>query len=312
MSWQSFLLNGMLRLVLKSQGNKPINLARIRANTAKPPRRALRIPDGISVTEVEGDNGLRYDLIDQAAPRAKAPDTVILYLHGGGYFFGSPRTHRQAIIGVSRACGAPAYGLFYRLAPEHPFPAAVEDAAHAYRWVQARHPGAKIILAGDSAGGGLSIVTALGARAAGLPMPLGLICYSPWTDLAVTGASVDANAKSCAMFTPGGVRRGAVLYLSTTDPREPRASPLYADLTGLPPILLFASRQEILLDDTLRFAEKAKKQGVDVTLILRDRMPHVWPIFVHLLPEAREAMRDVAAFARKIGVASALAPPAKA
>lgn len=312
MSWQSFLLNGVLRLALKSQGDKPIDLNRVRANTAKPPRRALRIPDGIGVTEVAGDNGLRYDLIDQATPRAAPPQTVILYLHGGGYFFGSPRTHRQAIIGVSRACGAPAYGLFYRLAPEHPFPAAVDDAAHAYRWVRARHPEARIILAGDSAGGGLCIVTALGARDAGLPMPAGLVCYSPWTDLAVTGGSVSANAKSCAMFTPTGVRRGAGLYLGGTDPREPKASPLYADLAGLPPLLLFASRHEILLDDTLRFADKAKAHGVDVELILRDRMPHVWPIFVHLLPEAREAMRDVAAFARKIGVETALAPPAKA
>jgi monoterpene epsilon-lactone hydrolase len=312
MSWQSFLLNGALRLALKSQGNKPIDLNRVRANTAKPPRRALRIPEGISISEVAGDHGLRYDLIDQATPRTKAPETVILYLHGGGYFFGSPRTHRQAIIGVSRACGAPAYGLFYRLAPEHPFPAAVEDAAKAYDWVRARHPGARILLAGDSAGGGLSIVTALGARDAGLPMPVGLICYSPWTDLAVTGGSVDTNAKSCAMFTPNGVKRGAGLYLGGTDPREPKASPLYADLTGLPPLLLFASRHEILLDDTLRFADKAKRQGVDVELILRDRMPHVWPIFVHLLPEAREAMRDVARFARKVGVTTAAAPPVKA
>ena len=209
MSWQSFLLNGVLRLALKSQGDKPINLDRVRAGTLKPPRRALRIPEGISVTEVHTENGLRFDLIDQSAPRDKPPGTVVLYLHGGGYFFGSPRTHRQAIIGVARACAAPAYGLFYRLAPEHPFPAAFEDATKAYRWVLEKHPGARILLAGDSAGGGLSIVTALAARDAGLPAPAGLICYSPWTDLAVTGGSVLTNAKSCAMFTPTGVRRGA-------------------------------------------------------------------------------------------------------
>lgn len=301
MSWQSFLLNGVLRVALKSQGNKPIDLNRVRANTLKPPKRALRIPDGIAVTEIKTESGLRFDLVDQAQPRTEPPKTVILYLHGGGYFFGSPRTHRQAIIGVSRACAAPAYGLFYRLAPEHPFPGAVEDAAKAYRWLCDRHPGARIIIAGDSAGGGLSIVTALGAREAGLSVPAGLICYSPWTDLAVTGGSVSANAKSCAMFTPSGVQRGAGLYLGGTDPREPKASPLYADLEGLPPMLLFASRQEILLDDTLRFAEKARRAGVDVELVLRDRMPHVWPIFVHLLPEAREAMRNVEAFARRIG-----------
>jgi acetyl esterase/lipase len=139
-------------------------------------------------------------------------------------------------------------------------------------------------------------------------MPAGLICYSPWTDLAITGGSVDVNAKACSMFTPGGVRRGAGLYLASTDPREPKASPLYADLKGLPPLLLFASKQELLLDDTLRLAEKARAAGVDVQVILRERMPHVWPIFVHLLPEAREAMRDVAAFARRIGVLPAAHP----
>lgn len=308
MSWQSFLLNGVLRVALKSHGDKPINLDRVRANTRKPPRRALRIPDGIAITEVDAGNGLRFDLVDQAEPRPTPPSTVVLYLHGGGYFFGSPRTHRQAIIGVARACAAPAYGLFYRLAPEHPFPAAVEDAAKAYRWVLEKHPQARIVLAGDSAGGGLCLVTALAARDAGQRLPSGIICYSPWTDLAVTGSSVATNAKACAMFTPGGVRRGAALYLGGADPRQPHASPLYADLRGLPPLLLFASRQEILLDDTLRLADKARAAGVSVEVILRDRMPHVWPIFVHLLPEAREAMRDVAAFATRIGVRPVASP----
>ncbi len=302
MSWQSWVLSSIFRVVLKSHGDKPINLDRVRSQMRKPPRRALRIPDGIKVTELRTEGGLHFDVIDQVAERPQPPKAVILYLHGGGYFFGSPRTHRQAIIGVSRACDAPAYGLFYRLAPENPFPAAVEDAAKAYRWLCDTHPGARIVLAGDSAGGGLALVTALEARRSGLPAPAGVICYSPWTDLAVTGASVQANARSCAMFTPGGVRRGAGLYLGHTDAREPMASPLYADLSGLPPLLLFASRHEILLDDTLRLAEKARRAGVSVDLVLRDRMPHVWPIFVHLLPEAREAMKDVAAFARRIGV----------
>lgn len=302
MSWQSWVLNQIFRVVLKSHGDKPIDLARVRTQTRNPPKRALRIPDDIKVAELHTDSGLHFDVIDQAAERALPPKAVILYLHGGGYFFGSPRTHRQAIIGVSRACDAPAYGLFYRLAPENPFPAAVEDAAKAYRWLCSTYPGAPIVLVGDSAGGGLALVTALGARDTGLPTPAGIVCYSPWTDLAVTGGSVQANVRSCAMFTPGGVKRGATLYLGGADAHEPKASPLYANLAGLPPLLLFVSQHEILRDDTLRLAEKARQAGVSVDLIVRDRMPHVWPIFVHLLPEAREAMKDVAAFARRIGV----------
>lgn len=300
MSWQSWLLSGIFRVVLKSHGDRPVNLHRARSQMRNPPRRALRIPEGVTVEEVRTDDGLRFDRVQEAERPLRSARTVVLYLHGGGYFFGSPRTHRQAIIGVAKACAAPAYGLFYRLAPEHPFPAAVEDAARAYRWLQQAHPGCNILLAGDSAGGGLALVTALGARDAGLAMPAGLVLYSPWTDLAVTGASVQRNARSCAMFTPGGIKRGAALYLAATDPREPRASPLYADLAGLPPLLLFASPHETLLDDTLRLAEKARGAGVDVEVVLRDRMPHVWPIFVHLLPEAREAMKHVEDFARRV------------
>ena len=288
-SWQAWCLNGAFRFFMKRHGDKPVDLKRARASMVNPPKRALHVPDGFRVTELRED-GLHFDVIDKTEPRTSAPATVVLYLHGGGYFFGSPRTHRQIIIAMARTFAAPAYGLYYRLAPEHPFPAAVEDAARAYRWLIGKHPGAHIVLAGDSAGGGLAIVTAIGARDAGLPPPAGIIGFSPWTDLAVTGASVESNARSCAMFTPGGVRTGAGLYLGTADPRDPRASPLYADLKGLPPMLLFASRHEILLDDTLRLAERARAAGVPVEIVLRDRLPHVWPIFVRILPEGREAI----------------------
>jgi acetyl esterase/lipase len=193
------------------------------------------------------------------------------------------------------------YGLDYRLAPEHPFPAAVEDAAKAFKWLRSRHPNAGIVLAGDSAGAGLAIATAIGARDAGLKAAKAIVAFSPYADLAVTGASVEANARSCAMFTPRGVREAASLYLAGADARDPRASPLYGDLNGLPPMLLFASRHEILRDDTLRLAERARAAGVKVELIVRDRLPHVWPVFVTLLPEARDAFVTVTAFAREVG-----------
>jgi acetyl esterase/lipase len=248
---------------------------------------------------------LEFDVADLSPTASHRSPVIVLYLHGGGYLFGSPKTHRQVLIAMAKAFQAPAYGLDYRLAPEHPFPAAVEDAAKAYQWLLTRHPEADIVLAGDSAGAGLAIATAVGVRDAGFALPKAIVAFSPYSDLAVTGESVEANAKSCAMFTPRGIREAAAIYLAGADARDPRASPLYADLAGLPPMLLFASRHEILRDDTLRLAERASAAGVKVELIVRDRLPHVWPVFVTLLPEARDAFATVTAFARKIGARNA-------
>jgi epsilon-lactone hydrolase len=300
LSWQAMLLNGFLRFSMKRHGKKGLDLKRLRAMTQNTPARTLAVPAGYEVRSVQSEQGLDFDVVDLASP-AKPAATVVLYLHGGGYLFGSPKTHRQVIIAMAKAFQAPAYALDYRLAPEHPFPAAVEDAAQAYRWLLARHPGASIVLAGDSAGGGLAIATALGVRDSGLPLPKAIVAFSPYTDLAVTGASVEANARSCAMFTPRSIHEAAALYLAGCDSRDPRASPLYADFTGLPPLLLFASRHEILRDDTLRLAERAAAAGVKVELVVRDRLPHVWPVFIGILPEAGEAFETVTAFARQLG-----------
>jgi epsilon-lactone hydrolase len=272
--------------------------------TRNPPRSALAVPAGYTVESI-GDQGLEFDVAKPSTALAGSPPLIVLYLHGGGYLFGSPKTHRQVLIAMAKAFQAPAYGLDYRLAPEHPFPAAVEDAAKAYQWLLARHPEASIVLAGDSAGAGLAIATAVGVRDSGWKLPKAIVGFSPYSDLAVTGPSVEANARSCAMFTPRSIREAAAMYLAGADARDPRASPLYADLTGLPPMLLFASRHEILRDDTLRLAERAAKAGVEVKLIVRDRLPHVWPVFVTLLPEARDAFATVAAFAREIGARNA-------
>jgi monoterpene epsilon-lactone hydrolase len=299
------LLNGFFRLTMKRRGRKPIDVEWLRGMTKNTPARALAVPQGYKVESVRSDQGLDFDVADQSAPRKTSAATIVLYLHGGGYVFGSPKTHRQVLIAMAKAFDAPVYGLDYRLAPEHPFPAAVEDAASAYRWLLERHRQASIVLAGDSAGAGLAIATAIGVRDSGLQQVLAIVAFSPYSDLAVTGASVEANAKSCAMFTPRGIREAAAMYLAGADARDPRASPLYADFKGLPPMLLFASRHEILRDDTLRLAARASAAGVKVELVLRDRLPHVWPVFVNLLPEAREAFATVAAFARQVGARSA-------
>jgi acetyl esterase/lipase len=305
LSWQAMLLNGFFRFTMKRHGKKPINIERLRAMGKNPPRSALVVPLGYRVDDVATEQGLRFDVADVSASDKAAADIIVLYLHGGGYLFGSPKTHRQVLIAMAKAFQAPCYGLDYRLAPEHPFPAALDDASAAYRWLVARHPQAQIVLAGDSAGAGLAIATAVAARDAGLEPPKAIVGFSPYSDLAVTGESVETNAKSCAMFTPRGIREAAAIYLDGADARDPRASPLYADLAGLPPMLLFASRHEILRDDTLRLADRAAAAGVKVELIVRDRLPHVWPVFVTLLPEARDAFATVAAFAREIGARKA-------
>jgi len=303
LSWQARLLNGFFRLTMKRRGRKPINIQWLRGMAVND--RALAVPPGFKVESLHSDQGLDFDVADQSTPRADSPSTIVLYLHGGGYIFGSPKTHRQVLIAMAKAFEAPVYGLDYRLAPEHPFPAAVEDAANAYRWLLERHNPPSIVLAGDSAGAGLAIATAIGVRDSGLPPAKAIVAFSPYSDLAVTGASVEANARSCAMFTPRGVREAAALYLAGADARDPRASPLYGDFQGLPPMLLFASQHEILRDDTLRLAERASAAGVKVELVVRDRLPHVWPVFVNLLPEAREAFATVTAFAHQIGARSA-------
>jgi monoterpene epsilon-lactone hydrolase len=305
LSWQAMLLNGFFRLTMKRHGKRPINLERLRAMSKNPPRSALAVPAGYTIESLRNEQGLEFDVADLSRAVLHQPAVVVLYLHGGGYLFGSPKTHRQVLIAMAKAFQAPAYGLDYRLAPEHPFPAAVEDAARAYQWLLTRHPDADIVLAGDSAGAGLAIATAVGVRDAGFKLPKAIVAFSPYSDLAVTGASIEANAKSCAMFTPRGIREAAAMYLAGADARDPRASPLYADLAGLPPMLLFASRHEILRDDTLRLAERASAAGVKVQLVVRDRLPHVWPVFVTLLPEARDAFATVTAFARQIGAQSA-------
>jgi epsilon-lactone hydrolase len=300
-SWQARVLNGFFRFTMKRHGKKPLDLNRLRATTRNTPPRALVVPPGYKIENIHTDQGLNFEVADVSEPRAHPGSTAVLYLHGGGYLFGSPRTHRQAMLAMAKAFAAPVYGLDYRLAPEHPFPAAVDDAAAAYRWLLAQHPERSIVLAGDSAGGGLAIATALGIRDSGITPPRAIVAFSPYTDLAVTGLSVAANARSCAMFTPRGVHEAAALYLAGANARDPRASPLYADFSGLPPLLLFVSRHEILRDDTLRLAERASAAGVEVELVVRDRLPHVWPVFVGLLPEAREAFEIVATFARRVG-----------
>lgn len=232
------------------------------------------------------------------APGA-ARDRVVLYLHGGGYVIGSIRTHRQLVAGISRAAGATVLSLDYRLGPEHPFPAAVDDAVAAYRWLlaegcEARH----LAIAGDSAGGGLTLATLVALRDAGVPLPAAGVCISPWTDLSLSGESIRTKAAVDPMVQREGLQKMADHYLNGQNARAPLASPLFAELKGLPPVLLHVGTAETLLDDSNRFAERARAAGVDVTLEKWDDMIHVWHAFAFILPEGREAIARIGAYLR--------------
>jgi epsilon-lactone hydrolase len=251
---------------------------------------ASQPPRGTSVDQVDA-GGVPAEWVVAAGAGS---DRVVLYLHGGAYQIGSPATLRHMVGLLSGAARARVLSVDYRLAPEHPFPAAVDDAVTAYRWLLAAGTDPAVIaLAGDSAGGGLALGTLVALRDAGEPMPAAAVVLSPWTDLALTGASLRTRAAVDVMIKPAGMAETAAAYLAGQDPRHPYASPLYADLHGLPPVLIHVGDAEVILDDSTRFAARARDHGVDVTLEVWDEMPHVWHAFAGLLPEADQAIERI-------------------
>ncbi|MBW1642533.1 MAG: alpha/beta hydrolase [Deltaproteobacteria bacterium] len=227
-------------------------------------------------------------------------DTVILYLHGGGYCIGSMDTHRSLVSFLSKSAKAKVLLIDYRLAPEHPFPAAVEDATAAYRWLNSEgHSPERLVIAGDSAGGGLTIATMLNLKETGDPLPAAGVCLSPWVDMEALGGSAKTKADIDPMVQRDPLLRMAKAYLGGADPKTPQASPIYADLKGLPPLLIQVGTAEILLDDAKRLAEGAKAAGVEVNLEVWDDMVHVWQFFVSMVPEAQKAIEGIAEFIRK-------------
>ena len=232
------------------------------------------------------------------APGA-ASDRVILHLHGGGYVIGSINTHRALAAGLSRAAKARVLLIGYRLAPEHPHPAAVEDATAAYRWLLAQGLSPeRIAIAGDSAGGGLTIATLVALRDAGEKLPAAGVCLSPWVDLEGIGDSMRTKAELDPMVKKDGLVQLATLYLGGKHPRTPLAAPLYADLSGLPPLLILAGTWETLLDDASRIAERARKAGVAVTYEPAEGMIHVWQLFASMLDEGQQSIERIGEYVR--------------
>ena len=233
-------------------------------------------------------------------PATAREPSVLLYLHGGGYCIGSINTHRGMVSHIAMAGEIKALLIDYRLAPESPFPAAVEDSTAAYKWLLSQGVAAgDIIIAGDSAGGGLTVSTLVSLKDKGIPLPAAAVMISPWVDLAITGDSVISKADIDPMVTKEGLIEMAGAYTGDTDLRTPLASPLYADLKGLPPMLVHVGTAEILLDDATRLADHARNFGVEVTLNTADGMCHVWHFFTTMLPEALLAIEEVAQFMRK-------------
>jgi acetyl esterase/lipase len=228
------------------------------------------------------------------------PENVVFYLHGGGYFIGSLNTHREFISRLCRVTRARALNVGYRLAPENPFPAAVEDAVAAWRWLLGQGANAqRTIIAGDSAGGGLTVCALVAIRDAGLPLPAAAVCISPWTDMENSGESMTSKADADPIIQKEFIDQATAHYIQNSDPRNPLASPIYADLSGLPPILIHVGENETLLDDSARLAERAKAAGMDVTLEVWDEMIHVWHIFAAILPEGQQAIDRIGEWVRE-------------
>lgn len=222
---------------------------------------------------------------------------VLIYLHGGSYALGSARSHRHLARGLGRACGADPLVLDFRLAPEHPFPAALDDAVGGYEWLLAQgFQPERIGLAGDSAGAGLALAALLRLRDTARPLPAAVVCFSPWVDLTFAGSSHHTHAGRDPLLDPDDLRRMAGAYLAGTAPADPLASPALADLKGLPPMLVQVGSEEVLLSDAHALADAAEAAGTPVTRQVWDGMFHVWQWYHPVLPEGAEAIRRAGRF----------------
>jgi acetyl esterase/lipase len=253
--------------------------------------RFSRIPKKVHCQPVNL-NGITAEWISCSTSR----DGVVLYLHGGAYALGSVNIHREYRSRLALATRLKVLAINYRLAPEHPFPAALEDSISAYRWLRAQDfDSSRIVIAGDSAGGGLALSTLVTLRDAGEPLPARVVCISPWLDLSLSGDSIREKASADPILHLSVLERYASYYAGTHDRKSPLISPLFADLTGLPPLLVQVGSDEILLDDSVRLTHIARQSGVDITLKIWDGLFHVFQI-VAFFPETADAMQQVAGF----------------
>jgi epsilon-lactone hydrolase len=292
-SWQFLLIKTIFQL--RRLFNPPNGMLDVERERVETETLAANFRTKIELTCIPvSANEIRAEWITTPAT---STERAILYLHGGSYNSGSITSHRSLAANIAHAAKTRALIIDYRLAPEYRFPAAVEDAKTAYRWLLENHVSPDhIIVAGDSCGGGLALSLLIDLRDDQLPLPAAAVCLSPWTDLTCTGESWETNRKKDIMLDPGALRKSAQLYLGEADPRTPLASPLYADLKGLPPILTQVGSNELLLSDATDFAERAQAAGTKVTLQVWKGMQHEWHFAVNILPEARQAIQQIGQF----------------
>ena len=293
LSWQARTLRSLLsarRFLTPKLGGQDIESARANLDMAGELWRPIIHIDHIETLA----NGVPSEWV---IPAGLGSDRVILYLHGGAYNAGSTRSHRALAANIAYAARARALVIDYRLAPEYPYPAALVDAFSAYRWLldEGFRP-EQIAVTGDSAGGGLTIALLTALHERDYPMPAAAVVLSPWTDLSTSGASWQENAQADYLIHGSKLKEAARLYLNDANPQTPLASPVYANLKGLPPLLIQVGSEEVLLSDSERLAENARLSGVDVTLEVWDSMQHVWQFAASFLPEARQAIDRIGEF----------------
>lgn len=297
-SWQTKALNAVLHLTIKRMmsGGSLQETRRFIEAKGKP-----RLPPGVEMSPVKA-HAFRGDWI---RTRRSSDALTLLYLPGGGFVLPASAQVPPMVSRICRDSGARALLVHYRLAPEHPFPAGLEDCLAAYRYLlDLGTDPASIVIAGDSAGGGLTLSTLLALRDDGDPLPAGAVVISPFTDFSFGGESRFANARHDPMLSPNGMEQMNALYLDDALHDNPLVSPVFGDFRGLPPILAHVGSTEVLLDDTRRVGARAVSQGVDFKVEVWEDVPHVWHIWL-FLPEAREAIARIAEFMRECTRAAA-------
>ncbi len=293
MSIRASLINFMLRRTMKKQISAMTDVVAFKEQMEKAGALGAKLPDDLKVESITVGN-VPCEWIGPESDRA------IMYLHGGGYVFGGLDSHREIAWRISEASGMRVLNVDYRLAPDNPFPAALEDATECYRWLNEQgYTGDKVAIAGDSAGGGLSLATMMNARSLGMPLPHTAVLLSPWCDLSLSGDSMTTNADADPMLPPSGLDAWVSAYLGDRDRRAPFASPLFGDMTGLPPMMIIVGSTEVLLSDSTRLAEKVKEAGGEALLDVWPNMPHVFPVFASRVPEGKVAITKIGDFLKQ-------------
>jgi epsilon-lactone hydrolase len=294
MSLRAEILRLGTRYLLKGKPGPEAGLAQLRRRAIVIGRLVPNPPPGIQRISVDAGGVAAERVVSPVSQ----PHRHILYLHGGGYVIGSPSLYRHLTWRLAAAGRACVLAVDYRLAPEYPFPAALDDAIAAYEWLVASGADPRqVTVIGDSAGGGLAFALLLRCRDEGrLPLPAGVVALSPWTDLALTGPSLSRYATADPFLDVNGMLPIVACYLGGANPRHPYASPLYGDPKGLPPALIQVGSDEVLHDDATRMADRLREAGCAVALEIWPRMPHVWHLFASIVPEARRAIARIGSF----------------